>query len=132
MADRICNPFDIVEITFPSTSLARSRQRKAIVLSNQEYHEKTGRIILMMLVRATDEMEAFDIPIHNWIASGLRNPCSARVKIITLEMHFVQGYVGTIMEGDRAEILDSLARTTGRACVPRAAGGRLDPAEVAP
>jgi len=113
MAITIYNPFDIVEIPFPFSALSRGRQRKAVVLSTREFHEKTGMLILMMLVRTTGEKKEFDIPILNWMASGLRNPCSARVKIITLELPFVQSYVGKIVDRDRAAIQESLKRATG-------------------
>ncbi len=45
----IYKPFDVVEVPFPFSDVPRSKRRKALVLSAQDFNETSGASILMMI-----------------------------------------------------------------------------------
>ena len=63
----------------------------------------------MMITNARHGEWDLDVPIENWLRSGLRKPCVARAKLFTLDNGLVLGRVGTLTEEDRVKIADALS-----------------------
>ena len=104
----ICDAFDVVEVPFPFSDLPRSKRRKALVLSNEEFNRKNGNSILMMITSATHSDWHLDVRIENWHQSGLKKPCVARLKLFTLDNELILGRAGKLSAEDRQKIVQAL------------------------
>ena len=106
----IYKPFDVVEVPFPFSDVPRSKRRKALVLSAQDFNETSGASILMMITSATHSAWLHDVPIVNYAESGLKKPCVARMKLFTLDNGLIIRKSGELMEPDRDEVVKALRK----------------------
>ena len=107
----ICDAFDVVEVPFPFSDLPRSKRRKALVVSEEEFNRKNGNSILMMITSATHSAWHLDVRIENWHQSGLKKPCVARLKLFTLDNELILGKAGKLTSEDRQKVVQALKAT---------------------
>ena len=104
----ICSQFDVIDIPFPFSDLPRSKQRKALVLSDENFHRQNGASVLMMITSASHSAWHLDIELDGWQQAGLRKPCVARLKLFTLDNGLIMGKVGELTERDRKGVANAL------------------------
>lgn len=96
----IYKPFDIVEVPFPFSDLPRSKRRKALVVSHEEFNKANGCTVLLMITSAVSSAWMNDVPITGWQSSGLNKPCVARMKFFTLDNGLILDRAGTLSTAD--------------------------------
>lgn len=98
------SPFDVVEVPFPFCDLPRSKKRKALVISSEEFNRKNGNSILMMITSAKQSDWFLDVEIESWSKAGLNKPCVTRMKLFTLDNALILSKSGKLIEKDRERV----------------------------
>jgi len=109
----IYEPFDIIEVPFPFSDLPRAKRRKALVISTQEFNKRNGNTILMMITSAEHSKWFNDVSISNWMKSGLKKPCIARMKLFTLDNRLIILKTGHLTTEDQNRIRHALISSLG-------------------
>jgi mRNA interferase MazF len=100
----ICNAFDVVEVPFPFSDLAKAKRRKALVLSSEAFNRSNGNSVLMMITSAEKSEWLFDTSIEDLESAGLRKACVARLKLFTLDNGLLAKKVGRFSQKDQRKI----------------------------
>lgn len=100
----------IVLLPFPFSDLEGMKKRPALVLSNADSQEKTGRFICMMITSAMPVNE-YDIVIQNWEAAGLLKPSVAKVnRVFTINQELAIKVLGKLEHSDFYTIFQAFFR----------------------
>lgn len=94
---------DVVLIPFPFTDLSSFKTRPVVVLSTDEYVNKTGNIIVAMIT-SVEYTTPYDCPISDWKSANLLAPSWVRMKVATLDPKLVRYQPGKLQGNDLSEI----------------------------
>ena len=104
----IYKQFDIVAVPFPFADTATSKKRPAIILSSDEFNQKTKHSVMAMITSARNNAWFADIPITNLSSAGLPKPSVIRMKLFTLDHRLILNSLGTLSKKDQ----NTLYKTT--------------------
>ena len=92
--------FDVILVLFPFSERRGTKQRPAIVLSGDAFNAAHRHSIVAMVTTASITRWPSDMPIRDYSKAGLRSPCVARAKVVTISDDLVIGRIGTLVLED--------------------------------
>jgi mRNA interferase MazF len=102
---------DIILVPFPFTNQAASKQRPAVVISNQRYNESKSDVIEMAVTsQLLGDARADDVPVSAWEAAELLKPSAIKPVIATLEQALIIRRLGALEAADTEALRSALAR----------------------
>ncbi|MCC5833910.1 MAG: type II toxin-antitoxin system PemK/MazF family toxin [Opitutales bacterium] len=102
--------FDVVVVPFPFTDRTSTKRRPALVLSVEDFHRKTGHLVLAMITSAAHSSWANDVVLQEWKRIGLPHASIVRSKLFTLDERLVLRRVGALEPVDREQVIDALQK----------------------
>ena len=104
------NKFVVAKVPFPLTDRQAQKRRPALVLSQPDFQQASGHLLLAMITSARQSSWPLDWPIEDIEAAGLRQNCVVRLKLFTLDERLVLDSLGALGAGDRAGVARQLDR----------------------
>ncbi len=102
-------PFDIVVVPFPfSDDLNKHKSRPALVLSSEEYNQKSNHLILAMITSAKNSGLWNDHKISNYANTNLQSDCVVRMKLFTIDRALIKAKIGVLNKADANKIKKNL------------------------
>ena len=105
---------DIVPVSFPFTDQSAAKQRPAVVISSEAYHQSRRDLIIMAItsqVRPTQGMG--DVTVQDWKSAGLLKPSAIKSVIATIEHTLVIKRLGRLKEDDQQKLRAVIAKIVG-------------------
>lgn len=98
------NRGDVVLVPFPFTDLSTQRQRPAVVLSGDRFHQSSHDVIIAAITSQPASLFT-DYPLQDWQSAGLLGPSVVRVgKLLTLHRALVRRRLGALTPSDLREV----------------------------
>ena len=98
------NRGDVVLVPFPFTDLSAQRQRPALVLSGDRFHQ-SGQDVIIAAITSQQASMFTDYPLQDWQSAGLLGPSVVRVgKLLTLHRALVRRKLGALALSDLHEV----------------------------
>jgi mRNA interferase MazF len=101
-------PFDVLVLPFPFTDSAAVRRRPALVLSAEQFQDRSGHLVLAMITSRENRGWPLDVELTDLRAAGLPHASVVRMKLFTLDERFVIRRAGRLAETDRQAVQRSL------------------------
>lgn len=96
----ICNPGQIVLVTFPFTTGSTAKNRPALVLIDHGDND-----LLLARITTQSHSTANDCVIQDWRGAGLLAPSIARLcKLATLDKSLVKRVIGALQPSDKMAV----------------------------
>jgi mRNA interferase MazF len=106
----IYEPFAVVRVPFPFTDSAVQQRRPALVISAPPFQQGSAHVLLAMITTARRSNWHLDWPIQDLTSTGLRQACSVRLKLFTLDERLILGHLGQLTGNDRIGVHENLRR----------------------
>ncbi|MCS6902778.1 MAG: type II toxin-antitoxin system PemK/MazF family toxin [Candidatus Bipolaricaulota bacterium] len=98
------NRGDVVLVPFPFTDLSAQRQRLALVLSGDRFHQ-SGHDVVIAAITSQQASLFTDYSLQDWQSAGLLGPSVVRVgKLLTLHKALVRRRLGALTPSDLHEV----------------------------
>jgi len=94
---------DVVLVPFPFTDLTSTKTRPAVVVSVDDFENKTGDFTVAM-VTSMPQTTSYDYELKDWRVANLYSPSWVRVKLVTLDPKLVRYKPGRLTDSDLAEV----------------------------
>lgn len=107
---QISEPFSVVRVPFPFTDRSVQRRRPALVISGPAFQRGSAHVLQAMITTARRSSRPLDWPIQDLAPTGLREACSVRLKLFTLDERLVLGELGCLAAIDRGGVRANLHR----------------------
>lgn len=91
----VCNPWEIVVVSFPFTDGPGSKRRPSLVLSAAKFNRQSGHSILAMITSSDRSAWPGDIPLDPALL-GLHRPCVIRMKLFTIDNLLIVRSIGKL------------------------------------
>lgn len=101
-------PGDLVVVPFPFTDSTATKRRPALVLSNSEFNQANGHLVLVMITSAKHSIWTGDVKLQDWRGAGLPQASVVRLKLFTLDVRFVLRKLGRLSASDEGLVGESL------------------------
>ena len=102
--------FAVVRVPFPFTAPAATKNRPALVLSeNDRFNTPAGHSVLAMITSAGNSPWPLDCLIDDLEAAGLPAASKVRMKLFTLDNRLLRGRLGRLAEPDQRAVKTVLA-----------------------
>lgn len=108
----ICERGDVAVLPFPFSERPGTKRRPALALSQRGFNE-AGHTIFAMITTRTHAPWPGDVVIEQLDDAGLTHPCIVRLKLFTLDNRLILRRAGTLTDGDRQAVEESLQRCLG-------------------
>ncbi|MBI4247704.1 MAG: type II toxin-antitoxin system PemK/MazF family toxin [Candidatus Rokubacteria bacterium] len=109
-----CRRGDIVLVPFPFTDLSTTKQRPAVILSSEEYHQTTGDCIVAAITSVRPSALSpgeIVLSLEDQAAGGLLKPSVVKVgKLIALDRRLIRRTLGRLPEATVETLLVELKR----------------------
>ena len=93
--------FDIVRVPFPFTDRDASKNRPALVISDEfRFNSPAGYSVMAMITSKANDPWPLDCEIRNLSEAGLSAPSKVRFKLFTLDHRLVRGRLGQLDSED--------------------------------
>ena len=103
---------DIVIVAFPFTDTDQTKNRPALVLSEEkQFNTATGHTILAMITSSLHSPWPHDIPITHLTACGLVKASIIRFKLFTLDNRLIPTVIGHLSPSDLKPVQRHLKKT---------------------
>ena len=103
--------WQVVRVPFPFTDRSASRNRPALVLSdNAAFNTPAGHAVLAMITSAANPPWPLDCAIEDLASAGLPAPSVVRCKLFTLDARLIRGVLGQLSAPDLERVEHALAR----------------------
>ena len=103
--------FEVVRVPFPFTDREATRNRPALVISDQEsFNIPAGHSVMAMITSAANQPWPLDCPIVDLSSAGLPAPSKVRFKLFTLDHRLVRGSLGMLSPSDAETVRTGLIR----------------------
>ena len=101
--------FDVVRVPFPFSDKDTSKNRPAVVLSNElSFNAPAGHSVMAMITSAGNPDWPLDCPISSLESAGLPKPSKVRFKLFTLDHQLVRGVLGQLAPSDAKRVQEAL------------------------
>ena len=108
-------PGDVVLVPYPFGERTGGRKRPALVVSEIEYNQATGELIIAQITgRLTGSRRAGDYVIEEWREANLLSPGLVRARLATLKTSLVLRRLGKLGKADFRNVQSALASVLGR------------------
>lgn len=106
--------FTVVRVPFPFTDRTATKNRPALVLSDETtFNTPAGHSVMAMITSEANAPWPLDCPIHDLAAAGLPAPSKARFKLFTLDHRLVRGELGRLGPEDEATVRAAFSKVFG-------------------
>ncbi len=92
--------WDIILVPFPFTNLKTVKKRPALIVSPDEYNEKSDIVIAFITSKMDSEYRLGDYKIQNWQKSNLPKPSMIRMKFATIDKSIIIKKFGKLFSHD--------------------------------
>jgi len=107
-------PFQVVRVQFPFTDREATKNRPALVLSDEgQFNTPAAHSVMAMITSAGNPPWPLDCPIADLRMAGLPAPSKLRFKLFTLDHRLVRGVLGQLGADDETRVRDGLALLLG-------------------
>ncbi len=103
----ICDPFDLVAVSFPFVDAPGTKRRPALVLSQRSFNEQ-GHSILTMITTREHTPWPGDTEIAHFQEAGLHLACRVRLKMFTLDNRMIVRKIGHLSATDTEQVARAL------------------------
>jgi len=102
--------FAVVRVPFPFTDRNATKNRPALVLSNDaDFNTPAGHSVMAMIISQANAPWPLDCPLADLAAAGLPAPSKVRFKLFTLDHRLVRGELGKLAVSDAMAVRVGLA-----------------------
>ena len=106
--------FEVVRVPFPFTDKDASKNRPALVLSDdQAFNVPAGHSVMAMITSEAHSAWPLDCVVRNLQAAGLPAPSKVRFKLFTLDHRLVHGTLGQLDAQDTKRVQQALSQLFG-------------------
>lgn len=85
----------VVVVPFPFTDLSGVKRRPALVVSSEEYNQRTGDVIIAQITsRVNSPQRPGDYNVKDWKGAGLLAPSLIRARMTTLHSSILVRVLG--------------------------------------
>lgn len=105
--------FAIHAVEFPFSESSETKNRPALIISDDEFTKATGNILLAMITTAKNSKWLYDCRIENWKKAGLPVACIVRMKFSASTPARIGEYKGRLTDNDRKKVAQSLRECLG-------------------
>jgi mRNA interferase MazF len=103
--------FTVVRVPFPFTDRNASKNRPALVLSEEgSFNTPAGHSVMAMITSEANAPWPLDCPINDLTVAGLPAPSKVRFKLFTLDHRLVRGKLGHLAATDVDGVRAAFAR----------------------
>ena len=103
---------DIVLVPFPFTDLTVAKTRPAVVVSINDFEEKTGDFTVAMIT-SVPQTTPYDYELKDWEDANLYSPSWVRAKLVTLDPKLVRYKPGRLTDSDLVEVENRIRLALG-------------------
>jgi mRNA interferase MazF len=105
---------DVVLAPFPFTNQAASKQRPAVIVSNQTYNHVRPDVVIMAITSQIRPILALnEASVSEWRAAGLLKPSVIKPVFATLEQALIIRQLGVLATIDQTTLREIIAQTLG-------------------
>jgi PemK-like, MazF-like toxin of type II toxin-antitoxin system len=105
---------DVILIQFPFSSASGQKDRPAIVLSTDLYHDQWDELLVLAVTsRSPKTMRPTDCAITDWRAAGLQYPSWIRSHLATVHRQLVINKLGVLVSADMQAVESCLRVAPG-------------------
>jgi mRNA interferase MazF len=105
---------DVVLAPFPFTNQAASKQRPAVIVSNQTYNRVRPDVVIMAITSQIRPILALNEAwVSEWRAAGLLKPSVIKPVFATLEQALIIRQLGVLATIDQITLRKIIAQTLG-------------------
>lgn len=105
---------DIVLVSFPFTDQSAAKQRPAVVISSDGYHQSRRDLIIMAITSQVRPIQGVgEVAVQDWKSAGLLKPSAIKPVIATVEYTLVIKRLGRLKEGDQQKLRAAIAKIVG-------------------
>ena len=90
----------IILVSFPFTDLKASKKRPALIISPNEYNQKSDVIIAFITSKMDQDHKTGDYHIKEWKSANLPKPSMIRMKFATIDKTIIQKRLGRLSAND--------------------------------
>lgn len=106
--------FEVVRVPFPFSDKEASKNRPALVLSDETaFNTPAGHSVMAMITSEENSPWPLDCVLGNLSAAGLPAPSKVRFKLFTLDHRLVHGKLGQLDAEDAGRVQQALDRLLG-------------------
>ena len=109
----VYNRGDVVLISFVFADETGAKQRPAVIISSDTYHQQRQEAIISAITSKTDLILVGDHLISYWQEAGLLFPSVATGIIRTIKQSMITRKLGTVSQGDLKGINEQIAVAFG-------------------
>jgi mRNA interferase MazF len=110
-----CSFGDVVLVPFPFTDQSSTKQRPAVVVSSDAYHQARPDLILMAITSQTRPVATVgEVAVQQWQQAGLLKPSVLKPLLTTIERGLIRKRLGKLADDDRRALRDALDAILGR------------------
>lgn len=100
--------YDVVVVPFPFTDSTAVKRRPALVLSDGQFQDRCGHLVLAMITSRENRGWPLDVELTDLDGAGLPHASVVRMKIFTLDERFILRKSGRLSPDDRIGVERSL------------------------
>ena len=105
---------DVVLVPFPFTDQRSTKQRPAIIVSSELYHQHRPDLIIMAVTSQVRMAPSVgEVAIVKWMEAGLLKPSVLKPLLATIEKRLVLRRLGQLEEEDRGALREVLEVVLG-------------------
>jgi mRNA interferase MazF len=105
---------DVVLVRFPFTSQSASKQRPAVVVSNQTYNQARPDVVIMAITSQLRSPSGFgEVLVSDWQAANLLKPSAIKPVFATIEQTLILKSLGALRDADRSALRQAIAALLG-------------------
>ena len=105
---------DVLPVPFPYADLSSAKNRPAVVVSSDLFHQTEPDIIIAAITSQIDHQHGqTDTRLKDWRSAGLLKPSLVKASLATLEPSMVWHRLGKLSKVDLEELNRKLAAALG-------------------
>jgi mRNA interferase MazF len=105
---------DVVLVSFPFSGPAGQKDRPAVVLSADAYHDDWDELLLVAITsRVPKTVRPTDCALKDWKKAGLQNPSWVRSHLATVDRRLITKKLGSLMPADLSGVEQCLRLASG-------------------
>ena len=104
---------DVVLVSFPFSAPAGQKDRPAVVLSADAYHDDWDELLLVAITsRAPKTVRSTDCALNDWKKAGLQYPSWVRSHLATVDRRLITKKLGSLVPADLSAVEQCLRLAT--------------------
>lgn len=104
---------DVVLVPMPFTDLTATKQRPALVVSNDTYNATGSDLVIMAITSGMASPRLHEYRLQDWHSAGLLRPSTVKAVLGTVHQPLVRRRLGQVTERDRLAVDGRLRELVG-------------------